>query len=496
MTGAAASRPPSYRMVRGGEWVAAAGEASFESLNPYTGAAWATAPDGSAMDVTEAVGCARSALDGEWSRTTPRERAALMRRLADILARDAQELARIESTDNGKVIREMAGQTASLPDWLHYFAGLADKITGETLPSGKPNHLVYTREEPVGVVGAIVPWNSPLLMTIFKLAPALAAGCTMVLKPSDQTPISALELARRVEEAGFPAGVFNVVTGLGPVTGRALAGDPGVAKVAFTGSTRVGVEVGKAAIRNMARLSLELGGKSAQVVLEDADIEAAANGIVAGIFAAGGQTCLAGSRVIVHERLHDELVDRLVRRAREIRLGDPLDPVTEMGPLVSEQHLERVLGFVQRAVGEGATLLCGGGRPDGLDGFFVEPTILAAVEGGSEIAQEEIFGPVLAVMPIKDEEEAVRLANGTRYGLAASVWTSHVQRAHAVAHRLRAGTVYINSYRIVDPGVPFGGVKMSGIGRENGARAVREYTETKAVWLEMSAESRDPFKLG
>jgi aldehyde dehydrogenase (NAD+) len=317
-----------------------------------------------------------------------------------------------------------------------------------------------------------------------------------VLKPSDLTPVSALELARRVEEAGFPPGVFNVVTGSGPRTGQALTREPGVDKLTFTGSTAVGIEVGKAGLDHMARLSLELGGKSAQLILEDADLDAATNGVVAGIFAAGGQTCLAGSRVYAHEQIYDELVERVVARARSIRLGDPTDPATEMGPVASASQLERVLGYVDGAASRGATVLCGGRRPQGLGGFFVEPTVLTDVEHDSPLAQEEVFGPVVAISRIKDEEHGIRLANATKYGLAASVWTSAVDTAHRVAHRLRAATVYINDYRIVDPAVPFGGVKMSGIGRESGSQAITQYTETKAVWVHLDRDTRDPFTLG
>ncbi|MEA2293420.1 MAG: (Z)-2-((N-methylformamido)methylene)-5-hydroxybutyrolactone dehydrogenase [Solirubrobacteraceae bacterium] len=484
-----------HRLPIGGAWVDAAEGRTYETANPFTGRPWATVPDAGARDVDEAVAAARRALDGEWGAMTGFQRAAAMRRLAAIISRDAAELAECETRDNGKLLREMRGQMDYLGAWLDYFAGIADKLEGQTIPSDRPNFFVYTRHEPVGVVAAIVPWNSPLMLLMWKLAPALAAGCTMVVKPSDYTPVSALELARRVEEAGFPAGVFNVVTGVGPAVGKALVAHPGVDKVAFTGSTAVGVEVGAAAMRGLTRVSLELGGKSAQIVFDDADLEAAANGVIAGIFAASGQTCMAGSRLLVHESVHDALVDRVAERARTIRLGDPLDEATEMGPVANERQFATVTGFVERAVAAGAALRTGGEQsPQG--GLFVPPTILTGVTPDMEVWSEEVFGPVLAVARFTTEDEAVALANGTRYGLAAGVWTESLRRAHRVAHRLRAGNVWVNAYRVVAPNVPFGGFGASGIGRESGLDAVRGYTETKAIWVELEGATRDPFKLG
>jgi aldehyde dehydrogenase (NAD+) len=487
---------PRYQLVVGGQRTEAASGRRYDTVDPYRQQAWASAADGDAADVDLAVAAARRALSGPWGQLTGFGRAALMRRLAELIARDADRLAAIETRDTGKLLREMRGQLASLPSWYSYFAGLADKLQGETIPTDRANFLVYTRHEPAGVVGAIVPWNSPLLLLTWKLAPALAAGCTVVAKPSDYSPASAVELAGLLDEAGFPPGVFNVVTGFGPAVGKALAGHPGVDKVAFTGSTGVGAEVAKAAAANITGALLELGGKSAHLVFEDADLDAASNGVVAGVFAATGQTCMAGSRLLVHRSVHDALVDRIVRRAEAIRIGDPQDPATEMGPLATEPQFRKVLSFFGSAVAEGATVAAGGEAVAELGGFFVRPTVLTGVKPGMTVACEEVFGPVLAVIPFDTEDEALALANDSRYGLAGAVWTKDIHRGHRVAHRLQAGTVWINAYRVVGPDVPFGGMGLSGIGRENGIDTVREYTQTKAVWVELTGGTRDPFTLG
>jgi (Z)-2-((N-methylformamido)methylene)-5-hydroxybutyrolactone dehydrogenase len=485
-----------YQLVIDGQRTEAASGQRYDSVDPYLGSAWASAADGDAADVNAAVAAARRALDGEWGKLTGFGRARLMRKLGDLIARDADRLAEIETRDTGKLLREMRGQLGSIPEWFYYFSGLADKLEGTTIPGDKPNFLVYTRREPAGVVAAIVPWNSPLLLLCWKLAPALAAGCTMVAKPSDYSPASAVELAALMDEAGFPPGVFNVVTGFGPAVGKALAAHPDVDKVAFTGSTAVGAQVAAAAAQNITGVLLELGGKSAHIVFDDADLDAACNGVLAGVFAATGQTCMAGSRLLVSRTVHDALVEKITERARGIKLGDPKAAETEMGPVATEPQYRKVLSFLDGASAEGATVAAGGHADSGLGGFFVQPTVLTGVKPTMTVACEEVFGPVLSVIPFDTEEEALALANDTRYGLAGAVWTKDIHRGHRVAHAMRTGTVWINAYRVVGPDVPFGGYGLSGLGRENGIEAVHEYTVTKAIWVELSGGTRDPFTIG
>jgi aldehyde dehydrogenase (NAD+) len=485
-----------FKMLIGGKYVDAASGATFKSQNPYTGQDWAEIPDGGPADVDAAVAAARAALDGEWGAMTGFARAALLSRLGDLVAQNADRLARLEVNDSGKLYREMIGQMDALGSWFHYYAGLADKIEGRQIPTPNPNVLVYTRREPIGVVAAITPWNSPLLLMTWKVAPALAAGCTIVVKPSEFSPASTLGFAELIDAAGFPPGVVNVVTGLSRETGAALAGHPDVNKVAFTGSTNTGRAVAKAAAENLNPVTLELGGKSPQIVFADADLQAAANGIISGVFAATGQTCMAGSRLIVHADVHDELIRLIAERAATIKLGDPFDPDTEMGPVANAPQYKKVLGYLDIAKAEGATVAYGGEADESSGGFFVKPTVLTGVTPESTVVREEVFGPVLSAYTFTDEDEALKLANDTPSGLAGAVWTKDVQRAHRVAARLKAGSVWINAYRMVAPSVPFGGFKSSGLGRENGIAALDPYLENKSIWVELSGTTRDPFTMG
>ncbi|MGH6815316.1 MAG: aldehyde dehydrogenase, partial [Hyphomicrobiaceae bacterium] len=399
--------------------------------------------------------------------------------------------------DNGKLISEMSAQLKYLPEWYYFFGGLADKITGSVIPSDKPDHFTYTLKEPVGVCAAILPWNSPLLLLGFKLAPALAAGCTVVVKPSEYTSASLLEFVKLViEEAGVPPGVFNVVTGYGQAAGEPLVTHPKVAKVAFTGGSATGARIAALAAQTFKKVTLELGGKSPNIVFDDAVMDDAVNGAVSGIFAATGQTCVAGSRLLVRESIHDRFVDKLLTVAKTAKLGNPMSFETQVGPVTTPPQYRKVLDYIDIAKREGAECLLGGGPagPDQGGGkYFVQPTIFTGVHNKMRIAQEEVFGPVLSVIRFKDDEEAVQIANDVIYGLAAGVWTQSLRRATLMARRLRAGTVWINTYRAVSFYMPFGGYKASGLGRENGAEAVNEYLQTKSVWVNLGTGSGNPF---
>jgi aldehyde dehydrogenase (NAD+) len=476
------------RLFIGGEWRDAEAGKTFPTYNPATGEVLTDVAEAGEGDVDRAVSAARQALESsEWATMSARERGRLLYRIADRMEQRADELARMETLDNGKPFREARMfDIAGAIECFRYYAGWADKIEGEVLPVPGP-YLNYTRREPVGVCAGIIPWNFPLQMAAWKVAPALACGNTMILKPAEQTPLTALELAGIASEAGLPAGVLNVIPGYGETTGAALVRHPGVDKVAFTGSTEVGKIVQREAAGTLKRVSLELGGKSPNVVLADADIDAAIKGATLAVFYNTGQACTAGSRLLVERSIHEEFVEKLVERSRSMVPGDPMDSKTRMGPLISEEQLNRVLQYVEKGQQEGAKLVLGGDRPgiNGGKGYFLNPTIFDAVDQEMTIAREEIFGPVLAVIPFEDVEEAIQLGNRSDFGLAAAVWTKDITKAHRVAHALKAGTVWINMYHTLDTGSPFGGYKQSGYGRELGRHALDLYTQVKSVWVNL-----------
>ncbi|MCB1516484.1 MAG: aldehyde dehydrogenase [Hyphomicrobiaceae bacterium] len=493
----AASGRPQYRMLIDGAWVEAAGGATFESENPYLGSAWAEIPRAGSEDVERAVSAAHKAFKSPaWAGLTPSARGLLLCRLAERIAEEAERLAEIETRDNGKLITEMRAQLRYIPQWFHYFGGLADKVEGRVIPIDKPGMINFTREEPLGVVVAITPWNSPLMLATWKLAPALAAGNTIVWKPSEYSSVSALEFGKLFEEVGFPPGVVNIVTGFGSEIGEALVTHPRVAKVAFTGGDVTGQRVYESAARHIKPVTLELGGKSANIVFSDAELDNAVRGVVSGIFAATGQTCIAGSRALVQRSIHDEFVEKLVALGRTARMGDPLLDTTQVGPITTRPQFAKVLDYVEVAKTEGATCVLGGGkaeRPECGNGWFVEPTVFTNVTPSMRIAQEEVFGPVLSIIPFDDEDEAVAIANNTQYGLAAGVWTQSIRTAFELSEKLEAGTVWVNTYRATSYLSPFGGYKRSGIGRESGLTAIREYLQEKSVWIDTIGQVANPF---
>ena len=474
-----------YQHFIDGRYVEPASQRWMDTVDPYTGQPWAQIPQGDARDVDRAVAAARRAMrEGPWSKMTATERGKLMLRLAELVEKNAQRLAEIEVRDNGKLLAEMQGQLKYHPEWWRYFGGLADKIEGRVMPIDKPDVFAFTRQQPVGVVGAITAWNSPLLFIAWKCAPALAAGCAVVIKPSEFASASTLEYAELTREAGFPDGVFNVVAGLGHEVGSALVDHPDVAKITFTGSDATGARIYAQAAAKMKRVSLELGGKSPNIVFEDADLEQAAAGVVSGIFAATGQTCIAGSRLLVQDSIREQFTRRLVELGASARKGNPMHADTNIGPITTPAQYRKVLEYMEIAKAEGARCVLGGGAAGSLPGGqFVEPTIFVDVEPGMRIAREEVFGPVLSIMGFETEADAVRIANDTIYGLAAGVWTGDMGRALRMSQALEAGTVWVNTYRAVSYMMPFGGMKHSGLGRESGITAIDEYLETKSTWI-------------
>jgi aldehyde dehydrogenase (NAD+) len=469
------------KMLIGGKWVESASGKTFPTINPATEEVIAEVAEGNAEDIDRAVKAARKAFDeGPWRKTDARDRGRLLNKLADLMEAQIDELAELETLDNGKPIRE--SRNADLPlviDCLRYYAGWADKIHGQTIPV-RGNYLCYTKREPVGVAGQIIPWNFPMLMVAWKWGPALAAGCTIVMKPAEQTPLSCLRMGELALEAGFPEGVINIVPGYGETAGAALVEHPEVDKIAFTGSTEVGRIIMRNAAGTLKRVTLELGGKSPNIVFADADLDAAVEGAMLGLYLNQGQCCCAGSRLLVEETVYDRMVERLAEKSTARKLGDPFDPATEQGPQVDKTQFEKILGYIESGKKQGARLVTGGER-FGAKGYYIKPTVFADVKDDMKIAREEIFGPVMQVLKFKTIDEVVKRANTTDYGLAAAVWSRDIGKAHAIADRVRAGTVWVNCYDVFDAAAPFGGFKASGIGRELGEKALDNYTELKTV---------------
>ncbi|MFA6155437.1 aldehyde dehydrogenase [Mesorhizobium sp.] len=492
-----AERLPSYDLYIGGRWAPCGAGERFPTFNPFTRQPWAMISQADASDVESAIAAARSAYETSWRATSGLERAKLLFKLADLVEASADRIGILETTDNGKVIRETTGQARYLARVLRFYAGYADKLWGKVIPLDRGDVFDYATRESLGVVGLIIAWNSPMAMLGNKAAAALAAGNCVVVKPSEHASVTTLELCRLVEEAGFPAGVFNVVTG-DARTGDALANAKGLDKISFTGSGTAGRLVAAAAGRTLTPVILELGGKSPNIIFADADLNKACTGAFAGIFGATGQTCIAGSRLLVQRSVYDEVVSNIVKRAPGIQLGNPLKQETEMGTVANEPQFNRIIEYIASAKSEGASLMTGGGRAtgDGLeDGLFIEPTVFAEVSNDMRLAQEEIFGPVLAIIPFDSEDEAIAIANGTSFGLASGIWTRDINRAMRVSRAMRSGLVWINTYRAVAAQMPFGGVKDSGFGRERGEEGLMEFLTSKNVMINYSDDERDPFAI-
>jgi len=476
-------------MLIGGQWVEAVSGKVFDTINPSTGKVLAKVAEGDREDINRAVAAARKAFEGgSWRKLTSSQRGRLLLKLADLIEQNAEELAQLETLDNGKPIKYSRGGDVPLTaDHFRYFAGWVTKLEGETIPVSVPNMFTYTLREPVGVVGQIIPWNFPLQMAAWKLAPALACGNTVILKPAEQTPLSALRLGELVCEAGFPEGVVNIVPGFGETAGAALAAHPDVDKIAFTGSTEVGKRILRASVDNLKKVTLELGGKSPNIIFPDADLKFAIRGAMNAIFFNQGQVCTAGSRLFVHASVYDQVMGGLTDAASRMKLGASIDPATELGPLISQEQLERVTGYIETGRREGAKTAAGGERPGGnlAQGYFVQPTVFDHVRDDMTIAREEIFGPVVVALPFEDVEEVAARANKSIYGLAAGVWTNDVKKVHKMAAALNAGVVWVNTYNQFDAAAPFGGYKQSGYGREMGHAVLDAYTQIKTVWVNL-----------
>jgi acyl-CoA reductase-like NAD-dependent aldehyde dehydrogenase len=486
---------PQYQHYIDGRMVAPCGAEYIPTEDPYSGRVWAHIARGNEQDVECAVDAADRALrSGPWHDFTPSERGRALWRLGDSIAANASRLAEVERRDNGKLASEVTAQVRYMADYFKYYAGIADKIESAVLPTDKKGVFAFTKYEPKGVIAIITPWNSPLTLTSWKLAPALAAGCTAVVKPSEFTSASILEFATLLADAGIPPGVVNVVTGYGPEVGEPLVAHSKVAHVGFTGGETAGRRIYELAARGLKTVTLELGGKSPNIVFDDADLEQAVKGVVSGIFAASGQTCQAGSRLLVQRSIHDSLIEKLVAFAGSAKLGDPALPDTQMGPISTRPQFEKILDYIRIAKEEGARCVLGGkSRPDLGSGCFIEPTIFTGVSSSMRIAQEEVFGPVLSVIPFDTEEQAIAIANDVLYGLAAAVWTRSLRRAMLMTDALEAGTVWVNNYRATSFTSPFGGYKRSGIGRESGSEAIKEYLHTKCVWISSDLDVPNPF---
>ncbi|QIE47776.1 aldehyde dehydrogenase (plasmid) [Pseudohalocynthiibacter aestuariivivens] len=489
---------PKLSMYIDGAFVAPASGEYIETIDPFTAKPWALIPRGNAEDADRAVQAAHRAFNGPWRSMHPTERGHIIQRFARLIEENADALAEIEVRDNGRLLEEMKHQIRYIPRWYHYYAGYADKIEGSVHPCDK-QALSFSRYEPLGVCVGIVPWNAPLLLFSLKAAPALAAGNTIVMKPAETTSATAIKLMELVEKAGFPTGVINVVTGYGPEVGEPLVTHPLTKHLGFTGSTKTGSYLNSLAAKDIKRVSLELGGKSPNIVFGDADLDNAVRGVVGGIFGAVGQTCIAGSRLLLHRSIHDEFLGKLAAFTKTAPIGDPRKIETMIGPMANETQYDRVLGYIDIARREGADLILGGKRPDLAecgDGFFIEPTIFAGVNNDMRVAREEIFGPVLAAIPFDNPEEALAIANDSEFGLAAGLWTADMKLALKMSERLEAGSVWVNTYRDISYTTPFGGYKKSGLGRENGVAGIYEYLQTKAVWLSTADEIANPFVIG